>query len=259
MVKKGFSLSEALLTLTIIGIVTAIVIPVILSVTPDSNIVAFKKAYSTIEQTISTLVNDEDYYPSCRHVLATDASGNQYTVPAALNIPDATTLSNISTQTNGACTAGDASTSGINKFCTLFSQQILTDGTVNCAQSTDANGSPTSSGYTTFTSKNGMTWTIVSPSPQFPISETDYTTRIIVDVNGTKPPNCSFVALSYSGYSATACPASKVWPTVTAGKAPDIYDFGLRYDGDVKPNPSDQASLKILATPMKSTTGTSAN
>lgn len=272
MVKKGFTLSEVLMTLTIIGIGAAILTPVILNIIPDSNKVAFKKAYSTIEQTISTLVNDEDYYPSCRHVLATDASGNQYSVSAGLNIPDATTLSNILTQTSGNCTAGDASTSGINKFCTLFAQQIITDAGVSCAQATDANGSPTSSGYKTFTSQNGMIWTIVSPSPQFPASDKIYTTRIIVDVNGTKGPNCSFLALSYNGYTASACSASTVWPTNINGKAPDIYDFGVRYDGSLtiyKMNAGgtdldtttnvDLAAQTMLQTPMKNTNGTSVN
>lgn len=268
-IKKGFTLSEVLITLTIIGIGAAILTPIIINITPDSNIVAFKKAYSTIEQAVSTLVNDEDYYPSCRHILTKDSGGNDMSVPAQLNIPDAATLSNISTQTNGECTGGDVPPSNTNKFCYLFTQQVKTSGTVNCNQSTDANGAPAAAANLTFTSQNGMSWVIVAPSPQFPISDTDYSTRIIVDVNGSKGPNCSFLALSYNGYSATACSSSKVWPTNQGGQAPDIYDIGVRYDGSLtifKMSGSaletvniDKAANAILNTPMKSTTSKYAN
>lgn len=281
-IKKGMTLAEVLITLTIIGVGTAIMIPIISNVIPDANKVAFKKVYSIIEQTVSTLINDEDYYPSCRHVtIIKDPPANTdfTSVPAGFFIPDATTLTQMLNNTSN-CTGGDVPpTSNTNKFCYFFSQQIKTTGAVNCSQSSDANGAATSAGNTTFTSQNGMTWTIVSPAPQFSIVDSsgaafsnNYSTRIIVDINGTKAPNCSFIALSYNGYSAPACSSSTVWPTNPNGKAPDIYDIGVRYDGSLTiykmnaagtdidtVNNIDLAAQQMLKLPMKNTSGSSVN
>lgn len=260
MSRKGFTLSEVLITLTIVGIGAAILTPVIINITPDANKIAFKKAYSTIEQTVSTLINDEDYYPSCRHILLTDTSGNKFTVPAGFFIPDSATMTQITNSTPN-CTAGDVPpTTDRNKFSYLFGQQIKVSGPVTYTQSTDTNGAPTNVGNTTFTSLNGMIWTIVTKSvPQFDLSSGYESVRIVVDVNGAKGPNCSFLATTYNSKTWPACSSATVWPTNAKGKAPDVYDIGISYDGNLQVYPSDQAATALLTKPMKNTNGSSVN
>ncbi len=60
--KKAFTLTEVLITLTVIGIITAVIIPVAINSKPNENIMKFKKAHNTLYQTISTLITSDKYY-----------------------------------------------------------------------------------------------------------------------------------------------------------------------------------------------------
>ena len=59
---KAFTLAEVMIALTIIGIISAVVIPVAFQSKPDENIIKFKKAHNTLYQTIRTLINSDKYY-----------------------------------------------------------------------------------------------------------------------------------------------------------------------------------------------------
>ena len=60
--KRGFTLAEVMITMTVIGIITAIIIPVAMHTKPDENIMKFKKAHNMFCQLISTLLNSDKYY-----------------------------------------------------------------------------------------------------------------------------------------------------------------------------------------------------
>ncbi len=60
--KKGFTLAEVMITLTVIGIITAVIIPVAIHSKPNENTLKFKKANETLYQTISTMTNSDKYY-----------------------------------------------------------------------------------------------------------------------------------------------------------------------------------------------------
>ena len=60
--KKAFTLAEVMITLTVIGIITAIIIPVANNSKPDKNVIKFKKAHELLYSTIQTLVKSEKYY-----------------------------------------------------------------------------------------------------------------------------------------------------------------------------------------------------
>ncbi len=62
MQKHAFTLAEVLITLAIIGIITAVIIPVAVQSKPDENVMKFKKANATLYQAISTLVNSDKYF-----------------------------------------------------------------------------------------------------------------------------------------------------------------------------------------------------
>ena len=51
-----------MITLTVIGIITAVIVPVAINSKPNENIMKFKKAHNTLYQTISTLITSDKYY-----------------------------------------------------------------------------------------------------------------------------------------------------------------------------------------------------
>ncbi len=51
-----------MITLVVIGIIAAVVIPVAIQSKPDENIMKFKKANNTLYQAIMTLINSDKYY-----------------------------------------------------------------------------------------------------------------------------------------------------------------------------------------------------
>ncbi len=59
---KGFTLAEVMITLMVIGIISAIAIPVALHLKPDENLIKFKKAHETLHQVINTLITSDKYY-----------------------------------------------------------------------------------------------------------------------------------------------------------------------------------------------------
>ncbi len=60
--RKAFTLAEILIVLTIIGILTAILLPAAFHSTPDQNVMKFKKCYSTLGTVIRELVSSDKYY-----------------------------------------------------------------------------------------------------------------------------------------------------------------------------------------------------
>ncbi len=61
-IKKAFTLAEVMIVLTVIGILTAILLPNAIRSTPDENVMKFKKANNTLAQVIGELVSNEKYY-----------------------------------------------------------------------------------------------------------------------------------------------------------------------------------------------------
>jgi len=59
---SAFTLAEVMIVLAIIGILTAILLPVAHNSTPNENILKFKKAHNTLYTTIRELVNSDKYY-----------------------------------------------------------------------------------------------------------------------------------------------------------------------------------------------------
>ncbi len=70
---KAFTLAEIMIVLTIIGVITAILLPIAISSAPDENIMKFKKANNTLGTAIRELVNSDEYY--LNGDLATKADG----------------------------------------------------------------------------------------------------------------------------------------------------------------------------------------
>ena len=59
---KAFTLAEIMIVLTIIGVITAILLPVAINSSPDENVMKFKKGNNTLGTVIRELVNSDQYY-----------------------------------------------------------------------------------------------------------------------------------------------------------------------------------------------------
>ena len=60
--KKAFTLAEVMIVLTVIGVLTAILLPVARQSMPDENLMKFKKAHNTLGTVIRELVTSDKYY-----------------------------------------------------------------------------------------------------------------------------------------------------------------------------------------------------
>lgn len=210
--KKGFTLSEVMIAVGLLGVLSAMLIPTITKITPSTSKVMFKKAYATLEKDVSSMINDDTNYPTDQTGTTTDTSTvvlkgfNDTSLPTGSTVP-----------------------AGNNKFCYLFTQNLNLVTAVNCAVGTQW----------VFTSADGIVWTLTSNG--FGLNATDFTTTYVtVDVNGAKSPNCSEDALASPVVSACVAP--------NLGKA-DTFRIGIRYDGKLQVPTTDATATTILSAP----------
>lgn len=226
---KGFTLSEVMVTLGVLGVIGAIIIPAITKVSPDANKVMFKKAYSSLERAVSNMINDDTLY---------DSSPTWTYGATTYNCVD-NTGATVSCGFHDVLTTANALYTN-NKFCYLLSQQLNTVGTAFCP----TNATATSYGY--FGTSDGVYWNVYnhvadsttasnatpsSTATEFPLNSTFYTTKILMDVNGTKGPNCTLDTNgnAYTAfYNGTAAGSFNYSATC---RDPDRFIIGVRYDG----------------------------
>lgn len=60
---KGFTLTELMVALAVIGILVAVVTPAIVKNRPNKNKMMVKKSFYTVEQIVNSMINDEALYP----------------------------------------------------------------------------------------------------------------------------------------------------------------------------------------------------
>ena len=60
--KKAFTLAEIMIVLTVIGVITALLLPIAINSSPDENVMKFKKGNNTLGTVIRELVNSDKYY-----------------------------------------------------------------------------------------------------------------------------------------------------------------------------------------------------
>ncbi len=75
---KGFTLAEVLITLTVIGVITAIIIPVAIHSKPDENVMKFKKGHNTLFQAMNILINSDKYFQNGDLAIASGGESLNY-------------------------------------------------------------------------------------------------------------------------------------------------------------------------------------
>lgn len=249
MFKKGFTLAETMITLGILGVLAAILIPAVMKLSPDNNRVMFKKAYYTLERAITYMINNDANYPA------------SVTYTAADSVIYLKGFNNTTQSSNDT-----------NKFCYFLADMMNIIGNYTCP----ALGENGDTVLGSFQTSDGIKWGIYTPvsdttnngsdsasctGAEFPINSTCYyTTKVAVDVNGDKGPNCTTDQVRDSGSSYH--PDDRYDTLLTnycpTGQEPDQFLISVRYDGKLRvgyssvesPNDiTDQTAIDILKNP----------
>lgn len=187
---RAFTLTELLIALGVVGVLLAILMPVIFNILPDQNALMAKRAYYTVQTIVSELINDEGCYPDKTQAPASDRRtgfDDGYGYPNCLKWGGSDdTVAYINSENPG------------KKFITLFNDKI----DVNDSGVTSSDLLNTSS----LSTKDGMTWEIY-PYVGLLKSSLDGADSgfkdisglfalVKLDVNGSDKPNCGQSSLT---------------------------------------------------------------
>lgn len=175
--KKGFTLSELMVAMAVLGVLCAVVLPMVMNNNPNQNKMMIKKAYYTVSEIVSDLINDEALYPTI---------GEDETVYVGFDNQESVNL-------HGKTYSGES------KFAELFATKLNLDSEVedSCADFVSVGENETgetSKKCRSFTTQDGMIWDITESKAQIMVGNKKIESkvrRIRVDVNGDAPPNCT--------------------------------------------------------------------
>lgn len=192
---NAFTLTELLVALGVIGILCAILLPIIFSILPNQNTIMAKRAYYAVQTVIADMINDEACYPD-----KTNLSSSVRRV----GFDDGFGYINCS-EWNGNI---DSEGSAANKFVRIFTSKLdVQEG----------------EGTSTFTTKDGMQWAITNIGFGTK-NDVDATAYITIDVNGTESPNCTKKASEGSRILGKSEDGSRT-------KGFDVFTIGVKADG----------------------------
>lgn len=169
---KAFTLTELLVALGVIGILCAILLPVIFNLLPNQNTIMAKRAYYMTQTVVADMLNDEACYPD-----KTSANGTDKRV----GFDDGFGYTNCNLW-GGSKNVGTITTEGNanTKFSNLFTNKIDLEA--------DLTGAGT--GTISFSTKDGMNWAMTSGGFGTK-NNPDAKAVLVVDVNGKDgEPNC---------------------------------------------------------------------
>ena len=215
---KAFTLTELLVALGVIGVLCAILLPIIFNVMPNQNTIMAKRAYYTVQNIVSDLINDEACYPDL-----TSASDSEKRV----GFDDGFGYPNCSAWGGTAYTStitaeGDAN----KKFKVLFLDKLgLNDENVSASN-------------TTFATRDGLQWAIHTMG--FGTKNNKNVLALItVDTNGKNSPNCDQAGI----YSSKISDAGNC---TGRAKGFDRFTMAVYADGKIKINSNDTWAINAV-------------
>ncbi len=181
MKKTGFTLTELLIAIGVVGVLAAILLPIIFNIMPDQKIMMAKRSFYAAQVVISDMINDQNCYPD-REIEGYEGFDDYF------KYKDCKLWQ--STSASPQTPSGGAS-SAFTKFSTIFS---------------DALGRNTTTGKTS----DGMIWDVISNTGS------TYFADIVIDVNGIEKPNCGQSSLTGTvGGVASQCAANNRYDRYT--------------------------------------------
>ena len=207
-IKKGFTMTELLVTMGIIGVLAAIMIPTFYRSKPNSEKLMLQKSYHTIGRVIYELVNDDRIYPD-------DEDDDEYGSKSGFS-------NTIEKSYHGVTAKGES------KFCAFVASKLnVSSANVDC--SGDRSLSASKGGN--FTTSDGVTWSLPYSDFENGKKEKDSKKTIEIDVNGKdKGPNC------FEKKSGNKC---------ASGQAPDRFEIYVDRWGKIS-IPDDDITGKYL-------------
>ncbi len=177
----GFTLTELMIAITVLGVLTAAVLPAVLGNNPNQNKVMMKKAYFTTAEVVSEMINNESLFARYGE------DGTDYATQQINSNP------HIGILNNNDYVNFDGHTITSNKRIQIFSGMInpkigstAWGGISGAPNHVDCNaivptGSSQGTAWYGTTTKDGMDWCFVDKGGIM---------KILVDVNGDTKPNC---------------------------------------------------------------------
>lgn len=195
---NAFTLTELLVALGVIGILCAILLPIIFNLLPNQNVIMAKRAYYMVQTVVADMMNDEACYPDKTN----GTPGN-----ARVGFDDGFGYSNCMLWSSNITTEGNAD----DKFLKLFKDKLDIDAD---------NG-------TGFSTKDGMRWAVVNSGFGTKNSK-GASVKLVVDVNDTGEPDCGQSDVSaIPRTSSKSCENRKSW---------DRYSMTVYADGKIDVN-----------------------
>lgn len=206
MKKTGFTLAELLITLVVIGIISAITLPAINKLMPDENKINCIKAYDTLSALVKNLASNTKIYPVCKNPEQNDNQNCSEYPLFNTNQPQLLAAFN------------DDKYSGDKKLCNLLAS-FMNVKDASCGENVYSfnatNFNTQFNNNKSFITANGMQWYVVpAVASAYADGIGTFQTDVYVDVNGNEAPNCI--------YNADSC------------KKPDRFKFMVAADGSVQ-------------------------
>lgn len=197
---NAFTLTELLVALGVIGILCAILLPIIYNLLPNQNVIMAKRAYYMTQTVVADLMNDEACYPDKTN----GTPGN-----ARIGFDDGFGYSNCLLWNSNITEEGSAN----SKFLALFKDKLDIDSDNNQE----------------FTTKDGMHWKFQTIGFETDKNNAGAHSVLIVDVNDTGEPDCgqSSATSSLSRTSSKSCDNRKSW---------DRYSMNIYANGKIDVN-----------------------